>query len=118
MQRTFLGKVLAAACLFVTLLAYAIWLFELNHTIATWLAAGNWRALSGLALFWVLVTGLVYSNLVFQLSRSGHYRRAAEFCPPDEGELHGIYDRRDPPRLLVLVPSYREEWRVIWQTLI
>src|SRR6266404_1385590 len=59
---------------------------------------------------------LSYGNLVYQISRVGYFKRLRTHRAASRDELEAIYDS-DPPAVVVLIPSYREELEVIRQTL-
>jgi cellulose synthase/poly-beta-1,6-N-acetylglucosamine synthase-like glycosyltransferase len=59
---------------------------------------------------------LSYGNLVYQISRVGYFKRLRAHRPASRDELEAVYDS-DPPAVVVLIPSYREELEVIRQTL-
>ncbi len=59
---------------------------------------------------------LSYGNLVYQISRVGYFKRLRTHRAASRDELEAIYDS-DPPAVVVLIPSYREELDVIRQTL-
>lgn len=65
----------------------------------------------GLALF------LVYGNLVYQAARIGYLHRRRTHVPPSYEALDRFLDREAPP-VTVLVPSYKEEPKVVRQTLL
>src|SRR5260370_9026306 len=59
---------------------------------------------------------LSYGNLVYQISRVGYFKRLRTHRAASRHELKPISDS-DPPAVVVLIPSYREELDVIRQTL-
>ncbi len=75
-----------------------------------------WQAVSALLLF----AGLSYGSLVYLLARFGHGCRQQGFRPPARPELDSVYDEQagPAPRVCVLVPSYKEELRVVRQTVV
>jgi cellulose synthase/poly-beta-1,6-N-acetylglucosamine synthase-like glycosyltransferase len=82
------------------------------------LRAGNALPIFEQLLFIVIVYFLVYGNLVYQVARLGYLKRRLRHKPADRAALENLYDRARPPSLSVMIPSYREEPRVIWQTLL
>src|ERR1041385_4327024 len=60
---------------------------------------------------------LLYSNLVYQVSRLGALRREQAHRPQDQEELERIYGR-SAPSLTVLIPSYMEQPQVLRQTVL
>jgi cellulose synthase/poly-beta-1,6-N-acetylglucosamine synthase-like glycosyltransferase len=63
------------------------------------------------------VAGLIYGNLAYQLTRIGFMRRLGRHRSTADPALSGYFDK-DAPRVTVLVPSYKEEARVIRQSLL
>jgi len=68
-------------------------------------------------VFLLIVFALLYGNFVFQFTRLGYLKRKAAHAPSARDELESIY-HSDAPRLAILVPSYREEPRVLQQTIL
>lgn len=67
----------------------------------------------------VLVTALVYGSLVYLLARCGYLRRQSETAHRSLDTLESAYEaRRHIPRVCVLIPSYKEEPRVLRQTIL
>ena len=59
---------------------------------------------------------VLYSNVVYFLCRYGYLKRLATFRPADDHELQAIY-QPDAPTVTFLLPSYKEDARVIRQSL-
>jgi len=100
-------------------------------TIAAWLAylvswffgdflrGGQSAAQRGLSVLYLLVvTALTVSTIAYLLSRLGFFYRAREHHRASRQELEAFFDCRIAPSLTVLVPSYREEMRVVRSTLL
>jgi cellulose synthase/poly-beta-1,6-N-acetylglucosamine synthase-like glycosyltransferase len=68
-------------------------------------------------LFTGIVTAFLYGNLAYFLSRIGGLMRHSEQPHELTEELLSIHDK-DPPSLTVLVPSYKEEERVVSRALL
>jgi len=68
-------------------------------------------------VFGVVVAGLIYGNLVYQLTRVGFMRRLRRHRSAADPDLSG-YFVTPAPRLTVLVPSYKEEARLVRQSLL
>lgn len=67
----------------------------------------------------VLITALVYGSLVYLFARHGYVRRHMGPRPRSLDELEDEYLTRPAlPRLCVLIPSYKEEPRVLRQTIL
>ena len=66
-----------------------------------------------------LITALVYGSLVYLVARDGYLRRAAASAHLPLDELEDKYLRdADVPPLGILIPSYKEEPRVLRQTIL
>jgi len=59
---------------------------------------------------------LLYGNIVYQASRLGAIKRELMHQPIERDELERIYDD-GAPSLSILIPSYKEEPRILRQTL-
>lgn len=66
--------------------------------------------------FMALVASLLYGGLVYQLCRFGFLWRRLRHQPADKADSDWMFHTQAPP-VTVLIPSYKEESRVIWQTL-
>jgi peptidoglycan/LPS O-acetylase OafA/YrhL/cellulose synthase/poly-beta-1,6-N-acetylglucosamine synthase-like glycosyltransferase len=67
----------------------------------------------------VLTTALAYGSLVYLLARCGYVRRRASVINRSLDELESIYlSRPSLPSVCVLIPSYKEEERVLRQTIL
>jgi cellulose synthase/poly-beta-1,6-N-acetylglucosamine synthase-like glycosyltransferase/peptidoglycan/xylan/chitin deacetylase (PgdA/CDA1 family) len=84
--------------------------------IERWRAA-DWISLAELMAGRALGAFLLFGAIIYQLLRVGCLRRFAAHRPAPAAELERIHDDPHPPRLTVLVPSYKEERRVVRQTL-
>ena len=67
--------------------------------------------------FSLIAGGLIYGNLVYLLTRIGYMRRLRRHRSAATPHLSADFDG-SAPRLTILVPSYREETRVILQSLL
>ena len=83
----------------------------LNHV-----RSGSTGAVLEQSIFMIIVTFLVYGNLVYQFTRLGYLHRKARHCPADINGQRSVFDGNGR-RLAILVPSYKEEPNVIEQTL-
>ena len=69
-----------------------------------------------LAAFAAVTVLLLYGNLVYQLARAGAVTRQATHARADRRRLEEVYSSK-PSAVAVLIPSYKEEQGVLWQTL-
>src|SRR5262245_49771980 len=68
-------------------------------------------------VFATVCLGLLYGSLVYQLARERYLARSFRHVPPERSELEAVYTRPVKP-LAILIPSYKEEERVLLQTVI
>src|SRR5262245_21729255 len=102
----------------VTLIASLVALGGMTLSAARAIAWYRWDAGIGQALFLAIVAFLVYGGLVYQLTRVGHLRRLMAHRPAGEKELRRFFHRRHGPGIAILVPSYKEDPRVVRRTLL
>lgn len=69
------------------------------------------------SIFIFIAGFLIYGNLIYQFTRLGYFKRRVDFTPLHTRELRSIF-KRNNRGLTILVPSYKEEPRVIAQTLL
>jgi len=79
-------------------------------------SAGRTLPLLEQLLFATVVGGLIYGNLVYQVCRMGYFRRLRSHRPEARETLNRLFVS-EAPSLTILVPSYKEEERVILQSL-
>jgi cellulose synthase/poly-beta-1,6-N-acetylglucosamine synthase-like glycosyltransferase len=104
-------------CIAFTLFACVMASVDIAAVFSERLSQGDWAGVASHALFTLIVACLIYGGLVYQLTRLIHLRRFAEHRPVPERELRRLR-RSGLPSLAVLVPSYKEEPRVVAQTLL
>ena len=76
-----------------------------------------WTKAAELVIGKGLIAFFLFSGLVYQLTRLGYLRRFARHRGIPASALSRIH-RQDSPNLTILVPSYKEERRVVRQTLL
>ncbi len=111
-SETWLGRLLLALTPVLVFAAYRGMTAELRSS----LRAGESLVAAGEIVFMVVVAGLLYGNVVYQLARLGRFRRRENFEPPSDVELSRIYDA-SAGELVVLVPSFKEAPEVVRRTL-
>src|ERR1700733_12409139 len=67
-------------------------------------------------LYILCILFVLYGNIVYFLCRYGYLKRLQTFCPANDHELQSIY-HQDAPAITFLLPSYKEDARVIRQSL-
>ncbi len=108
---------IARASLAVTLACFLYIGGYLIHRVIFTFTHEHYRSFVETLAFAGAMTVIVYSNLLYHVCLIGHYVRQANYRPTPQDVLESIYDTK-APALTVLVPSYKEERRVIWQTLV
>jgi cellulose synthase/poly-beta-1,6-N-acetylglucosamine synthase-like glycosyltransferase len=110
-------ETLTKAGLLITIGAVLFVLFDAGLLFADRLAHGAAGGIIEQALFILVVCALTYGNLVYQICRLGSVRRDLGHMPVPLDELERAIEDR-APTLTVLVPAYKEEPEVVFQTLL
>jgi cellulose synthase (UDP-forming) len=108
---------LGVASLLATAATTALAAVELAEPLARALRAGDHSTVAGLAVVVMVMAFLVYGSAVYQLARLGWLRRASRHEPAAAAALDRLHDGDAPP-VAILVPSYKEDARVVLQTLL
>lgn len=108
--------ILTWAGIAVTLAATFMVVIELGDLFLQHVNNGRWALVAAHTLFIIIVAFLIYGGLVYQLTRLAYLRRRIRHCPMPRDQLETLYDN-SAPQLAILVPSYKEDERVILQTL-
>lgn len=108
---------LTRALIGVTLMASVLLAVDVVGILLERLRSGSPWATFEQGAFVGIVSILIYGNLVYQFARLGHLRRRERHQPAARAELETVFDS-PAPALTILVPSYREEIRVVRQTLL
>lgn len=77
----------------------------------------HWSEFAAHLLFLSIVALLVYGGLVYLVTRLGYIQRLSRHQPASREGLERLLRDEQLPLLTVLVPSYKEERGVIYQTL-
>lgn len=105
----------ARFAIFFTLLAWAAYVVDqVRRTVDVGLDA---RSIAETGLYLVLVSALALSALAYLVARLGRLYRRRDHRPVPRAVIDRDLGPR-PPTLTALVPSYREDARVIRQTLV
>ncbi|MCL2639558.1 MAG: glycosyltransferase [Phycisphaerales bacterium] len=99
--------------LLITLVATGFFVYELID----YMTHGERLLTEGL-VFLGIALGLIYGNVVYQLTRIGYFRRLRLHVPEGKTELDSLFMMPEAPALTVLVPSYKEDREVIRRTLL
>ncbi|HKK56623.1 glycosyltransferase family 2 protein [Marinobacter sp.] len=89
---------------------------ELMTVLAADAAAQKWGSVAMHGLFAFIIAVLIYGGLVYQFARLSCLRRAQRHQPVSREALECAFDGASPP-LTILVPSYKEDTRVVYTTL-
>lgn len=79
-------------------------------------ADSNWLGFARHSLFSVIIAFLVYGGLVYVLTRWAYYTRQQQHRPKTCNELAGLFGA-DAPTLSILIPAYKEEDKIVFQTM-
>jgi cellulose synthase/poly-beta-1,6-N-acetylglucosamine synthase-like glycosyltransferase len=101
----------------LTLVLSGLVIWEQGQIFREQVSAGAWLQVIAHSLFCLILAALIGGGLVYQITRLGYIHRRRQHQPASQDALETIFDAPAPP-LLIMVPSYREEPRVIWWTMI
>lgn len=101
----------------VTLIASVLLASDVFGILLERVRAGSIRGAFEQSAFVGIVSVLIYGNLVYQFARLGYLRRLQSHQPVSRAELETVFDA-PAPALAILVPSYREEIRIVRQTVL
>ncbi|MBA4151728.1 MAG: hypothetical protein C0509_04135, partial [Acinetobacter sp.] len=108
---------LAIICLVITLTLYGLLFDRSIHKVYDSYFFPNLGPFYGGLIFLVALFLVLYAALLYNVCLIGNYMRQMRERIPDEQEVATIFDR-PAPALTVLIPSYKEERIVIWQTML
>src|SRR5437870_3346865 len=69
-------------------------------------------------VFSVIFVFLIYGNLLYKMTRLSYLGRLRRHRPTAHDMLDAIYSDPTPPPVTILIPSYKEEPAVVWQSLL
>ena len=108
---------LAILCLVITLTLYALLFDRSIHKVYDSYFFPNLGPFYGGLIFLVALFLVLYAALLYNVCLIGNYLRQMRERVPDAEEVATIFDT-PAPTLTVLIPSYKEERVVIWQTML
>ena len=112
-----MSRFVTAAGIFITLVA---WAGMVVHVLSVMHLAGREHEYVAATQAWVyaaLASMLVYGSVVYLIARWGHLARLRSHRPASDVELAAF--RLEPvPAVTILVPSYKEDPRVVRKTLL
>jgi hypothetical protein len=91
---------------------------DLAGVLAARLHAGLLADALEQVVFLAIAASLLWGNLVYQVTRLGYLHRRHQLGRVRDAELQTIYDETPAPAVVLLVPSFREEPRLVRQTLL
>lgn len=100
----------------LTLFATVMVVNELLGTALAFISQKQWLQLSAHIVFCTIAAFLVYGGLVYLITRLGYLKRRLNHTPASQAELDKLFNEH-APSLTILVPSYKEDEQVIYQTL-
>lgn len=107
---------LAILCLVLTLGFYAMLFHRSVYKVYDSFFFPNLGPFYGGLIFLVALGVVLYAALLYNVCLIGNYVRQINERVPDADEVATIFDK-PAPALTVLIPSYKEERWVIWQTM-
>ncbi len=108
---------LAILCLVITLTLYGLLFDRSIHKVYDSFFFPNLGPFYGGLIFLVALFLVLYAALLYNVCLIGNYMRQMRERIPDRAEVETIFDQ-PAPALTVLIPSYKEERVVIWQTML
>jgi cellulose synthase/poly-beta-1,6-N-acetylglucosamine synthase-like glycosyltransferase len=109
---------LTALGLVVTVAAGGLAVADILSVLVARAQAGRWSPALAQALFLLIVAYMIYGACVYLLARLGYLRRLAAHAPATAEALDLVHGEPDPPLVTILVPSYKEDERVVRRTLL
>ncbi len=88
-----------------------------RHVMRAWADGHSWSVARYIGIS-LACTFPIYGNLVYQFARMGYLKRLLGHHPAATPELEEFTYTGEAPSLTILVPSYKEEQRIIAQTVL
>jgi cellulose synthase (UDP-forming) len=104
-------------CMFASCIAFLGLFYLLSGSAIHAYRVNDMGALTEISLFAFAMLFIAYGSLLYQICLIGYYKRREAYKPATEDELESLYAQK-APSLSVLIPSYKEERKVNWQTMI
>ena len=104
-------------CVFLTVVASSLVAWEQYSVLIHQIEQQAWLDLSAHLFFLLIVVFLIYGSLVYQATRLGYLKRLNQTDSFSDAVLSDTFKQVSDKPLTILVPSYKEERRVIFQTL-
>ncbi len=116
-SRIHLELVLTKVAIVATLVTSFLLVRQISDVLMDHFYKGNYYRSAEEIIFSTIVVFFIYGNLIYQFTRAGYLKRLLTHHPASTEELGRIYDKT-APKLTFLIPSYKEEARIIKQALI
>lgn len=100
----------------LTILALVVVFAMLGHDMWSAAMQGQGRVFAESLLLSVAISLLSYGVIQYQICLIGNYTRMEDFVPAPRTELDRMYEG-SAPALSIIIPSYKEERMVNWQTM-
>lgn len=107
---------LTAALILLTLSASVFFFFDVSGILMNRIRGGDFLGTAEQVFFILIIVFLVYGNLLYQVTRWGYVKRTSTHSPASREELESLFDEKAPP-LCILIPSYKEDAKVVRRTL-
>jgi len=104
-------------CLLITILALLGFLWDMYQTLVPVVSQRSLRLTTEISVYSLFIAFIAYGNILYQLGRTGYFKRLAAHQRATDAELRAMYDR-ETLAVTFLIPSYKEEARVIRQALL
>lgn len=109
--------ILTRLAIAVTLISTGLFLWQGVELVTGRLNSGTtWMAIEHIAFMGIIVL-IMYGAFVYQLARLGYLHRLRSHRPASQAELDDLAFSEDVPGLAFLLPSYKEDARVIRQAI-
>jgi cellulose synthase (UDP-forming) len=108
---------LTSYCIAVSLPVMALAMYGLVHLVVNRLIGAHFKLAAADALFVIAVAFLMWGTLFYQITRWAYYKRMTAHRPLSREDLEAVYQVEHPHPLAILIPSYKEEVRVVRMTL-
>lgn len=108
---------MAILCLVITLILYGMLFHRSVYKVYDSFFFPNLGPFYGGLVFLVALFLVFYAALLYNVCLIGNYVRQISERVPDAEEVATIFDK-PAPSLTILIPSYKEERQVIWQTML
>jgi cellulose synthase (UDP-forming) len=101
----------------LTLIATVLFLLDSGGVLVDRIAGGKIAGSVEQFVFIGIVAMMVYGAFVYLVARLGYVQRHAEHEPASPEEIDAFLYESTPKPIVFLLPSYKEEERVVWQGL-